>query len=100
MDSPLGSFVALRLKADGLSVRAFSRKLGMTSSYISKVLNGTRPVPYDRIGDWSTALGLGGTDAETFRELALLALSPIEVRELVGGLRRELAKRPGGKRRT
>ena len=64
----------------------------MTSSYVSKVLHGTRPVPYDRIADWSAALGLEGPAAGEFKELALLALSPVEVRELVVQLRRDMAK--------
>ena len=93
----LGSFLEARLNADGLSVRAFSRKLGVTSSYASKVMNGSRPVPYDRIEDWSAALGLEGAAAAEFKELAVLALSPVEVRELVDGLRRELAKRSARK---
>ncbi len=100
MDSALGTYIQARLTTLGLTVRAFGRKLGVTSSYLSKVIKGDRPVPYDRIDDWSTALGLGASAAAEFKELALLALSPVEVRELVVGLRRELAKRPGGKLRT
>jgi transcriptional regulator with XRE-family HTH domain len=87
VDQTLGSFLEARLKADGLSVRAFARKLGATSSYVSKVIHGTRPVPYSRIADWSAALGLHGEVAEEFRELALLALSPVDIRKLVAELR-------------
>ncbi len=90
----LGTFITLQLKAQGLTVRAFAKqRLGMTSSYVSKVLKGSLPVPYDRIGHWSVALGLRGEEAAAFRELALLALSPVEVQQLVAELRRDLEKR-------
>lgn len=97
----LGTFIAVQLEAQGLSVRAFAEKrLGMTSSYVSKVLKGSLPVPYERIGHWSVALGLVGKEAAVFRELALLALSPPEVREMVAELRQEVAKRSGRKERS
>lgn len=89
MDSALGTYIQARLTTLGLSVRAFGRKLGVTSSYLSKVIKGDRPVPYERIGDWAAALDLDGDADAEFKELAWLALSPVEVRELVGELRRE-----------
>jgi hypothetical protein len=57
-------------------------------------------VPYERIGQWADALGLAGKQVDEFHELAWLALSPEEVRELVAELRRELiAKMDRGLRR-
>jgi hypothetical protein len=71
----------------------------MTLSYGSKVLKGSLPVPHDRIETWSAALGLQGSAAAEFRQLALLALSPVEVRELVEELQQELRKRTGRRER-
>lgn len=100
MDSALGTYIQTRLTALGLTVRAFGRKLGVTSSYLSKVIKGDRPVPYDRIDKWAAALDLEGDDAAEFKELAWLALSPVEVQELVAELRSRAAKQVGKRGRS
>lgn len=73
-------------------MRAFAKRLGVTSSYVSKVLNGTRAVPYAKISKWALAMKLSASEQEEFRELALLALCPNEISDLVDELRQQVRR--------
>lgn len=50
------------MDAVGVSQREMSKRLGMPSSFLNKVLKGTRPLELTEFLDIADALGLGAGD--------------------------------------
>jgi len=82
----------LRHHADckGLSLRELGRRAGCSPALPGLVATGKRRPPREQIGRWAEVLGLTGAERAAFREAALLAHAPEEVRDLVADLRRRL----------
>ncbi|HEY3782560.1 MAG TPA: helix-turn-helix transcriptional regulator [Fimbriimonadaceae bacterium] len=50
------------LEGSGLSQRQVSKKLGMPSSFLNKVLNGNRPIEFTELHDLAFALNVSFVD--------------------------------------
>lgn len=79
--------LAERLQAAGLSQRAFAMQVGLSQAYISKVVRGTRAVPYAGVERWADLLELAGDAREEFLLAADLTRTPKRVIELIERLR-------------
>lgn len=74
-----------------------AKSLGVTPGLISHYFNGqVLPPTGERLAKLIQALHLSELEAATFREEALLANSPPEVRDLVNRLREQLAQKLQG----
>jgi hypothetical protein len=85
--SDLRQLVEERLKAKELSMRGFAEEVGLTSSFVSKVVRGVKALPLKRVPEWETALGLRGQAAAEFRELVLIGHCPGQVKKVLLAMR-------------
>jgi transcriptional regulator with XRE-family HTH domain len=90
MDS-FGQCLQRAIVAMGISRREFARKVAYSPTSIDKIVHGKRTPPRKHIDRWAKALG-SAVDPAVFRELALLAHTPPEIRSEYLRLK-ELAKR-------
>ena len=65
---------------------------GGANSYLSQVINGTRPPPPAHLSRWADALGLRGAKREEFFVRAALQHLPAELRSTVADLYAEVIK--------
>ena len=63
--------------ARSLTVRTFSRQVGVSQGFISHVKQG--PMPLARVATWADALGLTAAERERFEHLALLTHTPPQI---------------------
>jgi transcriptional regulator with XRE-family HTH domain len=57
-------------------VKTFAKSIGSSQSYLSRVINGLRNPPLDRIDEWARALEMEQLEAPRFRNLAEVAHLP------------------------
>lgn len=80
--------MATHLEARGLSLRGFGAQVGLSSSYLSKVIHWKRALPRSRLAGWAKALALGDRGRAELEELVLLGHCPPEARAVLIELRR------------
>lgn len=86
-----GPWLAQELAARGWSGARFARRVGVSQSWLSKVLRGERRPPREGLRRWADALGLDETGRRTLLELAELAHAPEAVRERLASVEAALA---------
>ena len=69
------SLILSRFKSYRAFIRAAEgeRRVNSGQGYLSKVIAGTRPPPFDRLDAWADALELEGREREHFWDLATIA---------------------------
>ena len=75
-----------------LTMESFAKQVGLTKGFLSKVRNGKKPPPIDRLESWADALGLRGAARQEFIDLGNLAHAPEHVRTMVERLRGEVER--------
>lgn len=91
--SPWQVLLEFHTQRNGLGVVEFSERLGLSHAMVSHYFLGrVLPPTGERLEQMVQILHLTEAEAETFREEALLANSPTEVRALVVRLREQLAQ--------
>jgi transcriptional regulator with XRE-family HTH domain len=86
----LGRVLVCLMKKKRLSGLELANRLGVEPSFVSQVRFGKRPIPRASIGRWIKALQLNAEEAENFRLLALLRLSPPEISDVINSLRHQV----------
>jgi transcriptional regulator with XRE-family HTH domain len=89
---PFAQLLREALARSGLSQRELTRRLGINSTLLSKVLRDQRTLSPEIIDALSEELALRGREREDFRLAALLAHCPAEVATVVRGLQDEVAE--------
>lgn len=84
--------LAALLKERGLSQSAFARKVGLTPSRVSQVVNELELVPKRQAAKWADVIGLHGEDREHFLVAALVPHCPPEIQRYIEKLRRSTSR--------
>jgi transcriptional regulator with XRE-family HTH domain len=100
MTEPFGPLLQRLLDERGWSHRRFASEVGTGQGFISQVIRGVRTPPLVQLDRWMAALDMPMAQRPAFREAALLAHAPEEVRHLVADLRQALAARRRVRRTT
>jgi transcriptional regulator with XRE-family HTH domain len=79
-DTRFGEFLATLVRRQGLSMADFAARIGQSASTLSRVRTGLRKPRPEQVARWADALQLGPDDRAQFLDLALLELTPPEVR--------------------
>lgn len=94
-DGDFGAELTRLLQARGIAQAEFARRVGKAPGVISFIRSGRRTPPLDQMQRWADAMGLAGAERARFLELAALAHTPPEARQLIARLRQRCARLEG-----
>ncbi len=79
-------FIAEMMAGRGITQAVLADRSGRTQGFVSKVLAGLQPVPWDDLDAWSTALELAPEQATLLKRYAIRSYGPACANEIVDAL--------------